>query len=326
MRRRDFLGVLSGAAVAWPLTGRAQQQSMPTIGYLGAGTLEASRDSVAAINGGLSEVGYVEGRNLAIEYRLAEGHYDRLPAMAAELVGRRVSTILATSLPAVLAAKAASASIPIVFVIGADPVAFGVVPSLNRPDGNVTGVSQFFGALGAKRLELLHELAPTATKIAVLSNRNNPNSENHLNDVREAARVIGLKIDIAIAGTEAEIEAAFETFVREQADALLVADDPFFSVRRDQIVALAAEHKLPTIYFAREFAAAGGLIGYGSSGRENYRQAGVYVGRILKGAKTSDLPVLQPTKFEMVLSLKTAKVLGLKIPQSLVLRADEVIE
>jgi putative ABC transport system substrate-binding protein len=295
---------------------------MPTIGYLSAGTPETTRDSVAAINSGLSEVGYVEGRNLAIEYRLAEGHYDRLPAMAAELVRRRVSTILATSLPAVLAAKAASASIPIVFVVGADPVAFGVVPSLNRPDG----VSQFYGALGAKRLELLHELVPTATKIAVLSNRNNPNSESHLNDVRQAGRVIGLKIDIAFAGTEAEIVAAFETFARERADALLITDDPFFSIRRGQIVGLAAQYKLATIYCAREFAAAGGLVSYGSSGRENYRQAGIYVGRILQGAKPSELPVLQPTKFEMVLSLKTAKVLGLTVPQSLVLRADEVIE
>jgi putative ABC transport system substrate-binding protein len=261
-----------------------------------------------------------------IEYRWSEGHYDRLPEMAAELVNNHVSAILAGGLPAVLAAKRASKSIPIVFVIGSDPVAFGVVPSLNRPDGNVTGISQFYGALGGKRLELLREIVPNAAKIAVLTDPNNPNAESHLNDVRKAVHTIGLTIEVATARTEAEIDAAFATFAREKASALLVTDDPFFTVRREQVVALAARHRIPAIYYVREFAEAGGLISYGSSTNDNFRQAGVYVGRILNGTKPSELPVLQPTKFEMVLNLKTAKSLELTIPQSLLLRADEVIE
>jgi putative ABC transport system substrate-binding protein len=326
MKRREFIGLIVGAVAAWPHSAHAQQKPMSVIGYLSSTSLNASTNQLAGLRQGLNETGFFDGRNMVIEYRWSEGRYDRLPEMAAELVNNHVSTILAGGLPAVLAAKRASKSIPIVFVIGADPVAFGVVPSLNRPDGNVTGISQFYGALGGKRLELLREIVPTATKIAVLSDPNNPNAESHLNDVREAVHTIGLTIEVATARTETEIDAAFATFAREKASALLVTDDPFFTFRREQIAALAARHRIPAIYYVREFAEAGGLISYGSSTNDNFRQAGVYVGRILNGTKPSELPVLQPTKFEMVLNLKTAKSLELTIPQSLLLRADEVIE
>jgi ABC-type uncharacterized transport system substrate-binding protein len=326
MKRREFIVLIVGAVAAWPPSAHAQQKPVSVIGYLSSTSLNASTDQLAGLRQGLNETGFFDGRNILIEYRWSEGRYDRLPEMAAELVNNHVSTILAGGLPAVLAAKRASASIPIVFVIGADPVASGVVASLNRPDGNVTGISQFYGALGGKRLELLREIVPTATKIAVLSDPNNPNAESHLNEVREAVHTIGQTIEVATARTETEIEAAFATFAREKASALLVTDDPFYTVRREQIVALAARHRIPAIYYVRGFAEAGGLISYGSSTNDNFHQAGVYVGRILNGTKPSELPVLQPTKFEMVLNLKTAKSLGLTIPQSLLLRADEVIE
>ncbi len=325
MRRREFITLLGGV-VAWPPSAHAQQKPMSVIGYLSSTSLNVSTRQLVGLREGLNETGFFDGRNMVIEYRWSEGRYDRLPELAAELVNNHVSTILAGGLPAVLAAKRASASIPIVFVIGADPVASGVVPSLNRPDGNVTGISQFYGALGGKRLELLREIVPTATKIAVLSDPNNPNAESHLNDVREAVHTIGQAIEVATARTETEIEAAFATFARAQASALLVTDDPFFTVQREQIVALAARYRIPAIYYVREFVETGGLISYGSSTKDNFRQAGVYVGRILNGTKPSELPVLQPTKFEMVLNLKTAKSLELTIPQSLLLRADEVIE
>jgi putative ABC transport system substrate-binding protein len=326
MKRREFIMLIVGAVAACPLSAHAQQKPVSVIGYLSSTSLNASTDQLVGLRQGLNETGFFDGRNILIEYRWSEGRYDRLPGMAAELVNNHVSTILASGLPAVLAAKRVSASIPIVFVIGADPVASGVVPSLNRPDGNVTGISQFYGALGAKRLELLREIVPTAAKIAVLSDPNNPNAESHLNGVREAVHTIGQTIAVATARTETEIDAAFATFAREKASALLVTDDPFFTVRREQIVALAARHRIPAIYYVRGFAEAGGLISYGSSTNDNFRQAGVYVGRILNGTKPSELPVLQPTKFEMVLNLKTAKSLELTIPQSLLLRADEVIE
>jgi putative ABC transport system substrate-binding protein len=326
MKRREFIMLIVGAVAACPLSAHAQQKPVSVIGYLSSTSLNASTDQLVGLRQGLNETGFFDGRNILIEYRWSEGRYDRLPGMAAELVNNHVSTILASGLPAVLAAKRVSASIPIVFVIGADPVASGVVPSLNRPDGNVTGISQFYGALGAKRLELLREIVPTAAKIAVLSDPNNPNAESHLNEVREAVHTIGQTIEVATARTETEIDAAFATFAREKASALLVTDDPFFTVRREQIVALAARHRIPAIYYVRGFAEAGGLISYGSSTNDNFRQAGVYVGRILNGTKPSELPVLQPTKFEMVLNLKTAKSLELTIPQSLLLRADEVIE
>jgi putative ABC transport system substrate-binding protein len=246
--------------------------------------------------------------------------------MAVELARRQVAVILASGLPAALAAKAATATIPIVFVMGADPVTSGVVSSFNRPGGNVTGVSQFYGALGGKRLELLREIVPAATTVAVLTNPNNPNSQSHLTDVQAVARALGQKITVAAARNEAEINAAFAEFARQRADALLVADDPLFNVRRGQIAALAAQLKLPAIYYAREYAVDGGLITYGSVSSDNYRLAGGYVGRILNGAKPADLPVLQPTKFELIINLKTAKTLGVTVPATVIARADDVIE
>ena len=323
--RRQFLSTLGGTAAAWPLAARTQER-VPVIGYLGSSSLIVSTDQLAGIRQGLKEVGYIEGQNVTIELHWADGHYELLPEMAADLVGRKVSIVFAGGLPAAIAAKAATATVPIVFVVGADPVTLGIVPSLNRPGGNVTGVSQFYGALGGKRLELLRAIAPTATSIAVLSDPNNPNAKSHLSDVQTAAAAMRQQIEIATARTEGEIAAAFATFVRGQARALLVADDPFFTTRRDQIVSLAAQQNLPAIYYAREFAAAGGLISYGSSSRENNRLAAVYVGRILKGAKPEDLPVLQPTQFELIINLKTAKALGLTVPQTLLVAADEVIE
>jgi putative ABC transport system substrate-binding protein len=249
-----------------------------------------------------------------------------LPALAAELVGRGVAVILAGALPSALAAKETTSTIPIVFVMGADPVKLGVVASLNRPEGNVTGIYQYFGALGGKRLELIRELVPSLTVLAVLSNPKNPNAEDHLDDIQAAAHTIGQQIDIVRASSENEIDAAFTLLAQRSDGALLVADDPFFSVRRDQIVALAARHAIPASYYARAFALAGGLMSYGSSVSENNRQAGIYVGRILKGAKPSELPVLQPAKFELVINLKTSKALGLRVPQSLLATADELIE
>jgi putative ABC transport system substrate-binding protein len=327
MRRREFLIVLGGAAAAWPLAARSQQTAMPVIGFLGATAPDAyTSQLVAAFRQGLTEVGLVENRDFAIEFRWAEGNYDRLPALASELVGDRAAVILAGSLPSALAAKQATSSIPIVFIMGADPVKLGVVTSLNRPDGNVTGIYQYYGALGGKRLELIREIVPSLAVLAVLSNPKNPNAEDHLNDIKAAARAVHQQIDVFHASSEGDIDAVFANLARHRDGALLLADDPLFSVRRDQIVALAARYAVPTSYYARDFALAGGLMSYGSSGVDNNRQAGIYVGRILKGVKPSELPVLQPTKFELVINLKTAKALGLGIPQSLLGTADEVIE
>ena len=323
LKRREFITLVGGASLAWPLAAHAQQPAVPVIGYLGSTSPEATAHLIAAYRQGLDDAG---SRNVAIEFRWASGHYDRLPAMAAEFVKRPVAVILAAALPSAVAAKTATATIPIVFVMGADPVRQGIVASLNRPGGNVTGISQFYGELGGKRLELLRELVPSATTIAVLSNPNNPNADNHLRDVQTAARSIGQKIDVVIARTEAEIDAAFARAVRERVGSLLVADDPLYSVRRDQLVALAARYALPTIYYAREFPAAGGLVSYGSNSSDNLRQAGVYTGRILRGERPADLPVLQPTRFELVINLKTAKALGLTIPLTLQAVADEVID
>ena len=252
--RRKFIAALGGTAIAWPLAAVAQD-TVPIIGYLGSSSLIVSTDLLAGLRQGLNEAGYIEGHNVAIEFHWADGHYELLPEMAAELVRRKVSVLLAGALPAALAAKAATATIPIVFVVGADPITSGIVPSLNRPGGNVTGVSQFYGALGGKRLELLHTIVPSATTIVVLSDPNNPNAESHLVDVQSAARAMRQKIKVSTARTEGEIEAAFVSFVREQAGAVLVADDPLFTVQRDHIVSLAAQQKLPAIYYAREFAA-----------------------------------------------------------------------
>jgi putative ABC transport system substrate-binding protein len=326
MNRRAFIRLLGGAATAWPLAARAQQPALPMVGWLGSASSAIDSDVVLTFRDGLNEAGFVAGRNVTIEYRWVDGRYDRLSALADEFVSQPVAVILAGGLPSALAAKAATATIPIVFVMGADPVTQGIVASLSRPGGNVTGISQFYGALGGKRLELLRELLPRPSTIAVLSNPNNPNAEDHLTDVRATARAMGQNLDIAHANSEAEIDAAFAGFARRGVGALVVADDPFFTTRRDQLLALAARYALPASYYARAFATGGGLISYGSSRRNNYYQAGIYTGRILKGAKPVDLPILQPTKFELVINLKTAKTLGIDIPPTLIARADEVIE
>jgi ABC-type uncharacterized transport system substrate-binding protein len=324
MRRRAFIAGLGGTAV-WPLKARAQQ-AMPVIGYLGSGSLASSENQLNGFRRGLNEASLTEGRNVVIEYRWSDGRYARLPAMASELVSRKVTAILASGLPAALAAKDSVAGIPIVFVTGADPVRSGVVTSLSRPGGNITGVSQFYGALGGKRLEMLREIVPAAVKVAVLTNPNNPNSSDHLTDVQAVAHATGQEIATATAHSEAEIDAAFASFARAHMDGLLVADDPFFTVNRKHIVVLAGQLRLPAIYYTREYATDGGLIAYGSSTSENYRLAGRYVGRILGGAKPTELPVLQPTKFELVINLRTARTLGIAIPPTLLARADEVIE
>jgi putative tryptophan/tyrosine transport system substrate-binding protein len=324
VKRREFITLLGGAA-AWPLAARAQRPAMPVIGYFGQ-SLDFETMRLAALRQSLSEAGYVEGESIAIEYQWVEGDYDRLAARAAELVRRRVALIFASSLPATLAAKAATATIPIVFVMGADPVKLGVVASLSRPGANVTGVTQFYGALGGKRLELVRELVPKASLIAVLTNPKNPNSEDHLADVRSAAQAIGQRILAFAASAESEIEPAFARLAREKADALLVADDTLFSTRRAQIVAQANARGIPAIYYSREFADAGGLISYGSHSPDNFRVAGAYIARILKGAQPADLPIQQPTKFELVINLKAANALNLTVPLTLQASADEVIE
>lgn len=325
MKRREFIA-LAGAAAALPLAGRAQQTAMPVIGYLGSSSLSSSTNQLAGFRQGLAEASLIEGKSVAIEYRWSDGDYDRLPAMVAEWAKRPVAVILASGLPAALAAKGATADVPIVFVMGADPVASGIVTGMNRPGGNVTGISQFYGALGGKRLEMLREVVPHVSVVAVLTDPNNPNSQRHLADVESAARAIGHKLVVAAVGQANEFEGAFATFAREKAGALLVADDPFFTVNRKQIVALTARSRLPAIYYTREYAEDGGLMTYGSSTSDNYRRAGSMVARILKGEKPGDLPVQQPTKFELVINLRTARSLGTTVPPTLIARADEVIE
>jgi putative tryptophan/tyrosine transport system substrate-binding protein len=327
VKRRAFITLLGGTALAWPLAGRAQQKGMPVIGLLGSASPGGAALFTAAFRQGLSETGFVEGQNLAIEYRWAEGHYDRLPALAADLVGRKVDVIVTQGgPPSAIAAKHATSTIPIVFHTGADPIADGLVASLARPSGNLTGFSLLTVELMAKRLELLLGLVPQATVIALLVNPQGLYAERIVPVVQGAARAKGVQLHILKAGSETEIDAAFATIVQLQAGGLLVSGDPFFSSRRDQLVALASLHAVPAIYDWRGYTASGGLISYGVNFTSVYRQVGIYTGRILKGAKPADLPVEQPTKFELAINLKTAKALGLTVPQSLLARGSEVIE
>jgi putative tryptophan/tyrosine transport system substrate-binding protein len=326
MRRRDLITLLGGAAAVWPLAARAQQPAMPVIGYLNNGSPESDASRLTGLRRGLNEIGYVEGRNFVIEYRWAGNQADRLPALAADLVQLRVTVIVAAGLLPALAAKAATTSIPIVFNVAADPVQLGLVASLNRPGGNLTGTNSLIGELGAKGLAVLHELMPSIATIGFLENPNNPVSGLMRGDVLAAAPVVGLKVQILKAGTDREIDAAFVSLVQAQTGALLVGNDPLFNSRIEQLVALAARHAIPTMYSWREFVVAGGLISYGLSLIENYRQTGLYTGRILKGEKPVDMPVMQTTKLELAINLKTAKTLGLDVPPSLLSIADEVIE
>jgi putative tryptophan/tyrosine transport system substrate-binding protein len=324
--RRKFVAALGGSAFAWPLAVRAQQKAMPVIGWLSPGSPDPHEPRVAGFYQGLGQTGYVEGQNVAIEYRWAEGRYDRLPALAADLVGRKVDLIAATAIPAALAAKSATSTIPIVFEVGTDPVKDGLVASLARPGGNLTGGSILFAELTPKLLELLLELVPPAGIIGLLVNPNNSNAEGISRQMQEAARTKGVQLAIRKPATEDEIDAAFASLAQLQAVGLMVSPDPFFLSRRDQLAAQAARNAIPTISFAREFADAGGLISYGPSFTGMWRQIGIYAGRILQGEKPADLPVQQPTTFELVINLKTAKALGLTVPQTLLVGANEVIE
>ncbi len=328
MTRRDFIVQLGGVAIAWPLAACTPKPAMPVIGFLGIFSPGADNQAWpllrAALQAGLAETGYIEGKNLAIEYRYAEFHYDRLPALAADLVSRHVAVLVAGG-GAALEAKAATATIPIVFVEQSDPVSIGLVASLGRPGGNVTGVTTFAVDLDAKRLELLHELVPKASLIALLVNPDRATAEAQARKAQEAARSFGLELQVLSARTEQEIDAAFAKLVQLRASALLVGSDVFLDSRHEQIIGLAAHHALPTIFELRHWVAAGGLMSYGPSLFDAFRQMGIYTGKILHGAKPADLPVLQPTKFDLAINLKTAKALGLTIPQSLLRLADEVI-
>ena len=328
MKRREFITLLSGAAAAWPLAARAQPPAMPVIGYLNAQALEGFTERLLrGFRQGLREAGYIEGENVAIEYRWAENQYDRLPTLANELVRRRVAVIVGVgALASVFAAKAATTTIPIVFVAPDDPVKLGLVASLARPDGNLTGVNFFSGELTAKRLEVLRELVPGVARVAILVNPANLTVDSTLRDVETAARAMGLQIKVFNASTSREIDTAFITFVREQPNALFVAQDSFFNVRRHQLANMAARHAVPMASASRDIAEVGGLMSYGTNIADAYRQVGIYTGRILKGAKPADLPVVQSTKFELVINHQTARMLGLEVPPSLLARADEVIE
>jgi ABC-type uncharacterized transport system substrate-binding protein len=327
MRRREFITLLSGAAAMWPLAAQAQQRPMPAVGFLGSSSAAEWAPFVTAFQRSLKEAGYVEGENVTIEYRWADGQYDRLPALAADLVHRQVAVILAAGSPApALAAKAATATIPIVFALGIDPVQFGLVASLNRPGGNITGVNFLLGHLAEKALGLIHELVPDVAVAGMFVNPNNPNADSVTRNARETARSLGLQLHILNAGTALEIDAAFADLVEQRIGMLIIGADPFLLGRRDHLVALAGRHAVPAIYPAREFVTAGGLMSYGTSVSDAYRRAGVYAGKILKGAKPADLPVEQSTRFEFVINLKPASTLGLTIPDKLLALADEVIE
>ena len=318
--------LLGGAAVGWPLKARAQKP-MPVIGYLSSGSPESDDFRLIGFRQGLAETGYVEGQNVAIEYRWAPGQYDRLPALAADLVRRQVTVIAAAGIPPTFAAKAATSRIPIAFLAGVDPVEFGLIASINRPGGNITGVAILTAELAAKRLELLHELVPSAAVIALLVNPTDPAAtQSETRNLQDAIRSVGLQLHILPASTPVQIDSAFETLVALRAGALVVSTDPLFTNQRAQIVALAARHTVPTIYVWREFAAAGGLMSYGTDLADTYRQAGIFTGKILKGAKPANLPVEQVVKVELVINLKTANALGRTIPPHILARADEVIE
>jgi putative ABC transport system substrate-binding protein len=322
--RRAFIAGLSGAA-AWPLTARAQQK--PVIGFLNSGSADTYVDRITAFHQGLRQLGYIEGENVIIDYRWALGDYDRLPAFAAELVERRVSVLVATGgEPAALAAKSATSTIPIVFAIGGDPIKLGLVASYDRPGGNATGANILAAEMDGKRLELLHEMMPNAARVGLLLNPNFPAYATQLNELQQAATMINLQVEILRANTDGEIDAAFELASRERVEALALTASPFFDTRRDKLISLAADHALPTIYHFREFAVAGGLMSYGVSIPHIYRQIGVYAGRILSGDNPANLPVQRPTRFDLVVNLRTAKTLGFEVPPSLLARADDVIE
>ena len=326
MKRREFITLIGGAAVAWPLVARAQQPATPVVGFLHFGSPDLFAFQAAAFGQGLKEAGYTEGQNVVVEYRWAEGRYERLAALAKDLVGRKVDVIAAIGPPCASAAKNATSTIPIVFTTGSDPVRDGLVASLSRPGGNLTGISILAVQLVPKRLELLSELVPQARVLALLVNPNNGYAEPMVRDVQEAARAKGVQLKILNASTIGEIDAAFANLVKLHAEGLVIGDDPFFVARQEQLVSLASRYAIPATYQFREFPAAGGLVSYGPSLKTATHDAGIYVGKILKGTKSADLPVQQPTKFELVINLKTAKTLGLTIPSSLLTSADEVIE